>query len=613
MAETSPTITIEQYLAAHPNADPAAMLQVVLEKTALMREENEYRNMEYKAATEVEMDQHFNFKPKTLAQLYRLARMYAESGYVPDHYKGNVPNTAIAIQMALRCHVEIMTFLQASYIVHGKPGIEGKLVTAILNASPAIEGRVDFEYKRENGKIVSCRAYAFDAKTTKELSQEVTWDMVVAEGWDKDKSGKNGHVQISKWKTLPDLMFAYRSATFLGRVHFPDVLMGMYTVEELDDIGETVAVPSVSAATEDMNALSERIGATLQAPPKPTRKRATTKPAEAAASETPTTAEAGPAEDSSENTGPALAESQQQGQHGPAGERAAWLGLQDEAAAAASKGEWAKAERKYREAAGSHPSQDPDNAKVVSLIKKADECRAEAHPATPGPAVPPASHQTTTTRRVPAADKPAAPAKTQPAAPASQAPAGAPTAPRGTAQNPATIGTGKPGWTPDLCRKFLEEKYPQEMVNYDVDRLCEVAASQGAPQIYLQNMMTRTNPAWHKFTAAPAAEAGPVGEEPAVEGSGDVLTEDQLYELDKKDPVPRPPMFSSDGVHFERQLLGYKQAKRVDNLIANDIEPSDSLTNDEVAYLKFLARRRKRELAGQLPLPGSDKLPGMGE
>ena len=56
---------------------------------------------------------------------------------------------------------------------------------------------------------------------------KVDWKMVKAERWDN----KDG----SKWKTMPELMFHYRSAAFLVRARYPGVLMGMNTDDELAD------------------------------------------------------------------------------------------------------------------------------------------------------------------------------------------------------------------------------------------------------------------------------------------------------------------------------------------------------------------------------------------
>jgi hypothetical protein len=65
--------------------------------------------------------------------------------------------------------------------------------------------------------------------------------MVKAEKWDAPK-GYGEKQQVSKWVTMPELMFMYRAATFFGRAHDSDLLMGMKTVEELEDIHSAPAL-----------------------------------------------------------------------------------------------------------------------------------------------------------------------------------------------------------------------------------------------------------------------------------------------------------------------------------------------------------------------------------
>ena len=50
--------------------------------------------------------------------------------------------------------------------------------------------------------------------------------MAKAEGWTKN----------SKWRTMPQLMLNYRAASFFGRQHVADLLLGVQTEEEVVDI-----------------------------------------------------------------------------------------------------------------------------------------------------------------------------------------------------------------------------------------------------------------------------------------------------------------------------------------------------------------------------------------
>jgi hypothetical protein len=52
--------------------------------------------------------------------------------------------------------------------------------------------------------------------------------MAAAEGW-LNKPG-------SKWKTMPMQMMMYRAAAFFARAHCSDILLGLPTYEEVQDV-----------------------------------------------------------------------------------------------------------------------------------------------------------------------------------------------------------------------------------------------------------------------------------------------------------------------------------------------------------------------------------------
>lgn len=167
---------------------------------------------------------------------WRIARTFAASSMVPEHFRGkdNEANCFIGVQMALRLGVDPLMFLQNSYIVHGKPGIEAKLAIALANSSGVFTGPIQYKIEGE-GKVRRWTAYATMTKTKEQVSFTVPWSMVEGEGWNTDRATKGGGVQKSKWNTMPEVMGCYRSAMFLLRTHCPEVIMGMQSREELDD------------------------------------------------------------------------------------------------------------------------------------------------------------------------------------------------------------------------------------------------------------------------------------------------------------------------------------------------------------------------------------------
>lgn len=202
----------------------------------------------------------------SLAALWRVANLYSRSSMVPEHYQKQPENCLIAAQMAQRCKVDIFMFMQNSYIVHGKPGIEAKLAIAMLNASGKIKGRVRYDFTGE-GKERQCTASVIDRETSEEIRMPLHWSTVVAEGWDKPKKGNP-----SKWITLTDQMFRYRSAVFLIRAHYPEVMMGMQTSEELEDVGppKVAVTPSSAETGDDGRSATDQIADQLE-PPAPAK------------------------------------------------------------------------------------------------------------------------------------------------------------------------------------------------------------------------------------------------------------------------------------------------------------------------------------------------------
>ena len=164
--------------------------------------------------------------PAIMEAIQRTAKILAASQIIPARYQGKVADCFIALQVSKRLGVDVMAYMENSYVVHGKAGIEAKLAIALMNRSGLFASRINWKLDGQgDDRQATCYAYM---KESGELVEEtVTMKMAKAEGWVS---------QNKKWSTMPDVMLRYRSATFLARFHAPEVLMGMITAEELRDI-----------------------------------------------------------------------------------------------------------------------------------------------------------------------------------------------------------------------------------------------------------------------------------------------------------------------------------------------------------------------------------------
>lgn len=177
--------------------------------------------------------------------MQRVAKAFSSSDLVPKQYRGNLPSTMIAMDMAQRMGANPLMVMQNLYDVHGTPGWSSKFLIATVNACGRFSS-MRYEWKGEAGRDdYGCRAWAIERETGERLEGIwITWKMVRSEGWD----AKNG----SKWRTMPDQMFVYRAAAFWQRAYAPELAMGLQTAEELQDVIDVGQDGAVSVTTESL-------------------------------------------------------------------------------------------------------------------------------------------------------------------------------------------------------------------------------------------------------------------------------------------------------------------------------------------------------------------------
>ena len=178
---------------------------------------------------------------KKFEVVQRMATMYSKSTIVPDIYKGNIGNCAIALDIAERMGANALMVIQNLYIVHGSPSFSSKFLIATINASGRFSP-LRYEFLGTEGKEdYGCRCYAYEKGDNEKkeplYGDLVTMKMAVSEGW----VAKNG----SKWKSMPSQMLRYRAAAFWCRVYAPELSMGFPTKEEVDDYTDYEEISSV--------------------------------------------------------------------------------------------------------------------------------------------------------------------------------------------------------------------------------------------------------------------------------------------------------------------------------------------------------------------------------
>lgn len=200
------------------------------------------------------------FNKNLFEHTWRVATMFSESTMVPDHFRSKTGNCMIALNFAARTGLDPFMVMQSMYIVHGKPGIEAKLVIALLNNTRKFSA-LQFKLEGE-GMARKCTCHAKRLDTGEVCEQMVDMAMAKAEGW-YDKKG-------SKWQTIPDLMLQYRSAAFFARVFCPEAILGMQSKEEIIDYMDATPGPNGTYTVTSPDT-AEDLNAKLKTPaPEPT-------------------------------------------------------------------------------------------------------------------------------------------------------------------------------------------------------------------------------------------------------------------------------------------------------------------------------------------------------
>lgn len=202
--------------------------------------------------TKYEANNDMMWDPSMFEHAQRIAVMFAKSELIPPHLRGKVADVTIAVLQARRLREDPLILMQNMHTVSGKAGFNASYIIARLNKSGLLKGRVNFR-TAGSGKDLSVTAYATDADTGEEVSETITMAMAAADGWTKN----------SKYTTMPERMLKYRAATGLMRLHYPEVMLGTSTVEELEDVAAARPVSSRPVSLAEVRAQREAEPAAL--------------------------------------------------------------------------------------------------------------------------------------------------------------------------------------------------------------------------------------------------------------------------------------------------------------------------------------------------------------
>jgi hypothetical protein len=183
-----------------------------------------------------------------MEQIMEFAKMMSVAGVaVPAHLRAK-PGACLGVVMqAVEWRMSPFAVANKSYSVNDRLAYEAQLVHAVVLQRAPIKGRPKVEYTGEAGKR-RCRVWV-------QLRDEDGGETVEYTSPEFEKiTPKNSPL----WKTDPDQQLFYFSARSLARRHFPDVILGVYARDEIEDARPQHVGPD---RARDVTPLAERLAA----------------------------------------------------------------------------------------------------------------------------------------------------------------------------------------------------------------------------------------------------------------------------------------------------------------------------------------------------------------
>ncbi|NYV43134.1 recombinase RecT [Cronobacter sakazakii] len=205
------------------------------------------------------------FSPEGLNQLMKFAEVMAQSRVtVPAHLAGKPADCMAVAMQAAQWGMNPFAVAQKTHVVSGTLGYEAQLVNAVITTMSPTKDRINYEWfgPWENviGKFVEKTSqkgntYIAPAWTLKDEAGcgVRVWATMKGEDQPRVLELMLSQAQVRNstlWASDPKQQLAYLATKRWSRLHCPDVIMGVYTPDELEErprVERDITPPAVDA------------------------------------------------------------------------------------------------------------------------------------------------------------------------------------------------------------------------------------------------------------------------------------------------------------------------------------------------------------------------------
>lgn len=177
------------------------------------------------------------FSPEGMDRLVRFATLMADSkATVPAHLAGKPADCLAVTMQAAQWGMNPFAVAQKTHVVNGTLGYEAQLVNAVVSSSNLLATRLNYKWDGDWSKV--------SGKTDKSPSLTVTvWATIKGESEPRTLTISMAQAGVRNsplWEQDPRQQLAYLCVKRWARLHAPDVLLGVYTPDELQEAAPRV-------------------------------------------------------------------------------------------------------------------------------------------------------------------------------------------------------------------------------------------------------------------------------------------------------------------------------------------------------------------------------------
>jgi len=171
--------------------------------------------------TAVQKQEPLGFELVNINQAYRLANALARSGLIPSPLRGKPDDILVVLISGRELGIPPMQSLRHLYVIEGRISMSAQMVLGRVLKSGQCEYFTVYE---STPKIAR-------AKTKRRGSpDEVSLDFSMEDAMAMNLANRDN------WKKQPKVMLRWRVVTALARLVYPDIVEGIYSEDEAEDI-----------------------------------------------------------------------------------------------------------------------------------------------------------------------------------------------------------------------------------------------------------------------------------------------------------------------------------------------------------------------------------------